>query len=224
MKVRREEQENFAHQLKSSLNSLSLRLELEGLYEPAEESFALMDSQRDKFIQSSRIHYNNRLLDMKLFSLKEVLEQDILPSLDGYKVRIVTKLDPGWLYGDSRILREGVETLLVNACRNCQQVQIALVEQETGLELTVSNETKSGILPSMNRYETSDDSHYGIGLDLAKTVARLHGGDLSLTLEDGRFNARLFLPVHPWESDTAMFMKESFDSMNSEVKPWKNMP
>lgn len=117
-----------------------------------------------------------------------------------------------------------METLLVNACRNCQQVQIALVEQETGLELTVSNETKSGILPSMNRYETSDDSHYGIGLDLAKTVARLHGGDLSLTLEDGRFNARLFLPVHPWESDTAMFMKESFDSMNSEVKPWKNMP
>lgn len=217
-RTRQEEQENLAHQLKSSLNSLSLRLELTGVYDQMETSFVHMNRHLDQLLNKATIHHNDRQLVMEIVSLKEVLEQEVLPELAGFEAQIEQDLSPGWLYADRYLLTQALETLLNNACRHGHKILVTVSEQRGTVECRVENDTKTRIVPSMKRYETEESGHYGIGLDLARTAARLHGGDLMVALEKDQFIACMRLPVHPWESEDAIFQKGFPDSMDPEVE------
>lgn len=197
--VRLECCENFAHQMKSSLNSLSLRLELAGQFEHLEDSLNHMNMQLDGFLKSAVIHCNDPGLDIKPVSLKEILEQDVLPDAAGYSVRLETELMPGWLYGDRQLLAQAAETLLANACRHGSRVSIRLMDVKGGLCLEMKNDTSETGLPNLKRHHTAEPGHYGIGLDMAARTARLHGGNLTVSLENGWFIVSMQLPVHVWE-------------------------
>lgn len=198
--IRLETAENLAHQLKSSLNSLWLRMELSGMNEQLEETLNHMNSQLEGFLNISTVHYNDRQLCMELVSLKEIIVQEVMPELSGYTGELDMNMMSGWLYGDRQMLRQAVETLLVNALRHSNQVTVLLTETATGLCLEIRNRTSGTSLPPEKRYASREPGHYGIGLDLARTAAREHLGKLTLSLENGVFAARLCLPVHPWET------------------------
>lgn len=216
--ARRLATENTAHQLKSSLNSLSLRLELADVYPMAEEPIVHMNGQLDKFLKSSLVHHNDLQLNMEIVSLKELLEKEILPELAGYGASFVCSLNAGWLYGDKALLAQAMETLVSNACRHSVHVKLKVEEKEGSVEFAAANKTDSDHVPSFVRYETAEPGHYGIGLDLARTAARLHGGSLSVSVKSGWFMVSMRLPVHPWEMQDAKFQKGLSDSMMPEVK------
>lgn len=216
--TRRLAAENTAHQLKSSLNSLSLRLELAQVYPVAEEVLDHMNEQLDQFLHTSILHHNDQHLTMEIVSLKELLEKEVLPALAGYGTSMVFDLHEGWLYGDRALLVQAMETLVGNACRHSSLIKLQIQEEEGSVRFVAANETDAQEPPSAVRYETAEPGHYGIGLDLARSAVKLHGGTLSVSVESGWFVVSMRLPVHPWEIQDAKFQKGLSDSMRPEVK------
>lgn len=202
--------ENLAHQLKSSLNSLTLRLELQGFERDAEDSLAHMNAQIDAFLRQSTVHSNEPDLQLSLISMRTVVKS-VLEQTAGYRQEVQTILQPGWLYGDAQVLGNACEALIVNALRHGQgyPVQIRLEDDNDQIMLSVMNHTELQELPDTRRYKTEEPGHYGIGRDLARTAARQHGGTVSWSLKESCFHAVMILPVLPWETDTAKFLKSS---------------
>ncbi|WP_276937573.1 sensor histidine kinase [Faecalibaculum rodentium] len=218
-KEQREGCENLAHQLKSSLNSLTLRLELQGFEKEAEESLIHMNDQIDSFLRQSVIRCNEPGLRLSVVSLKSLMET-VLEKTSGYSIQTITSLQPAWLYGDAEVLERACEALIVNAFRHGKghPVTISLEEKSASILLTVMNHTDLKVLPDFRRYRTSEPGHYGIGQDLARTAAKQHGGTLSFSLSGSSLTATLSLPVIPWESETAKFLQAPDDEISLEVK------
>lgn len=210
--VRKEGTENLAHQLKSSLNSLSLRLELLGLAKEADESLIHMNGQIDAFLRQSTILCNEPDLHLQLVSLKTIVES-VLKETEGYQKETKVFLEPGWLYGDPEILERVAEALIVNALRHAAAgpVTIRLAETPEEIRLSVSNHTDRRDVPEIRRYQTEESGHYGIGLHLAQSAARQHGGTLTLAVRDQQLTALICLPVMGWESKTAKFLQSASD-------------
>lgn len=111
--------------------------------------------------------------------------------------------------GDARLLRQALANLLSNAIKFSAgrgTVEVAVARTEAGgLAITVSDRGP-GILPAdldrvMKPFEQSSApiraqaAGTGLGLPLARSIARLHGGDLTITPRDGGgLNATLELP------------------------------
>ncbi|WP_270937776.1 sensor histidine kinase [Falsiroseomonas oryzae] len=130
---------------------------------------------------------------------------------DARRVEVRERLTPaqGPVLGDPDRLRQAVLILLDNAVRYSEpggEVSVTLEEQDSSVRLTVADHG-AGIPPDeidrvFDRFYRGDgaaDRHAGgsgLGLPLARAIARAHGGDVMLESRPGEGTiARLLLPL-----------------------------
>ena len=104
-------------------------------------------------------------------------------------------------YVDPRLMRQVILNLLKNAVEAQPEggfVEIGMEGGESGVEIRISN---GGELPSkeelqrlLEPYFTTKNKGTGIGLPFSKRIVNAHGGDLSISIEEGRFCVTIVLP------------------------------
>lgn len=116
--------------------------------------------------------------------------------------------------GNYNLLSSLIENLITNAYRYGKEnghISVELINNENNIRLSVSDDG-IGIAPEMqdkifNRFyrgdssRTSSDSNFGLGLGLpmARRIAQLHNG--SLTLEKSDSNGSVFVFEMPFENN-----------------------
>lgn len=108
----------------------------------------------------------------------------------GWDGRPVEPPDEALMYGDPRLLTQMILTLIENAITHTPQgsrITLSLTEREGTLELSVTDngpgiagEDRAKALTRFGRLHKSMAPGHGLGLPLAASIARLHGGTLSL--------------------------------------------
>lgn len=97
-------------------------------------------------------------------------------------------------------IRRAVANLVSNATRHADQVMIAAAEDERNVVVTI-DDNGPGIPPDQREsvfrpYESGAVGGTGLGLTIARDIARAHGGDITLESSSmGGLRARLRLPV-----------------------------
>jgi len=105
------------------------------------------------------------------------------------------------VYVDPRLMRQVVLNLLKNAVEAQPEggfVEIEMEHGEAGVEIRIFN---GGELPSkeelqrlLEPYFTTKSKGTGIGLPFSKRIVNAHGGDLSISIEEGKFRVTIVLP------------------------------
>lgn len=109
-----------------------------------------------------------------------------------------------WVYADSSALDKMINNLLINALKHAEAlIEINLSEQDANVVLDIANdgdtipaELVHDVFKPFVQYHAGDNKlrkGVGIGLPLARSLARMHSGDIIL-LEGGRTMFRLTLP------------------------------
>ncbi|MBP5230164.1 MAG: HAMP domain-containing histidine kinase [Clostridia bacterium] len=122
--------------------------------------------------------------------------------------RIASKIEPGLVAeGNPNQLRQLVSILLDNALAHGtgDEIGLSLHKERHHAVLTVSNESPEMSAEQLSHlferfYRTDEarseaDSHYGLGLSIAKAVAEAHGGEIRAEYRDGKAVFTAFLPV-----------------------------
>ena len=113
--------------------------------------------------------------------------------------RIETEIEPGiTLDGNPGQLKQLVSILLDNALSHGtgEEIRLTLRREKHSAVLTVSNEAQELGADQLDhlfdRFYRADEargdsnSHYGLGLSIAKAVAQAHGGQIHASYKDGR--------------------------------------
>jgi PAS domain S-box-containing protein len=150
--------------------------------------------------------YLNEVVDLAYVSQEQAIRQ----KNHRYSVDLYPELPP--VTGDIELLRRAVSALLTNAIQYTEpggSIQIA-TRQQSGRVLLSVTDTGIGIgqeaLPLIfNRFFREDSSHstagFGLGLSIARRVAELHGGTITVESTVGRGSQfTLILPAAPTES------------------------
>ncbi len=198
----------LAHELRNPLNAMRLNLELltEDLraLNAEEESLEIAASlslevdQLAAIIQTFRDfsrHVEPKRETIDLGQLCAELASLLKPQLAEAGTRLTLNVGAGEVIGDRTLLRQALLNLLLNALTATRERgaegRIVLSFQQTAGEIVVTiTDNGSGPGPNPERHfelfrstKPKEDGG-GIGLPLARKIARLHGGEV--TLEGGR--------------------------------------
>jgi signal transduction histidine kinase len=219
----------LAHDVRNHLHPLLTRLQIMRLHAAAGEYISV--SEIDKATRSvqrlarlSEDLLDLRRLDEGLFALNwaaldlVALARETGASLSTTTVSVkVTGLNEVVLIGDANRLRQALENLVSNAVKysppgKSVRIDVGVRSLEEGLERAVVevSDDGPGIAPKMQqvlfeRFVSDAQSRgLGLGLYLARRIAREHDGDLSVTSTPGAGSKfRLELPLAPPPSPRA---------------------
>ena len=210
-----------AHELRTPLATLKGYLEglLDGVFEADEETLAAavretrrMERLADDLNALSKADEGQTDLDLTQFDLNEVTAEIVTrlrPQFDDQAVRLnIETGEPVIVKADVDRVAQILTNLVGNALsftpsggevvvRVRQDNRVAWTEiQDTGRGLT--GEQLNGVFERFYRVDRSAVGGSGIGLTIARSLARLHGGDVTATSEGlGRGSTFVFtLPAH----------------------------
>ncbi len=209
-----------AHELKTPLTILQGQIEqaLTNTAEPKQqqilsglqEEVAHLSAITRKLLVLSQADAGHLVLDRKTVNWSELLESilsDAVLFVDGQKftITIQPRLQ---VSGDATLLHQLCNNLIINAvhyAREASWIMVSAQEKDGGVETLFSNATHSisaeERLRFFDRFYRGDvvrdkgTNGSGLGLSLAREIARAHGGDLTLEPSaDDVVLLRLWLP------------------------------
>lgn len=114
------------------------------------------------------------------------------PTAEEHRLRVRVSTGPELnVFGDKQLLAQALANLLDNAIRYAQpdsDIEIEARQETDGITVQIANSVASGTPPG------HDHSGNGLGLPIARAIAQLHHGQLTLDASAGRFTARLIFP------------------------------
>lgn len=214
-----EEYENIAHQLKSSLSTTLLNIDLikddedtikykKRILEELERSNKLLN----QFLGSYQIRNQQKYLSFHVSDLQQVIQlaiKSVFEDAKRKKIQFVKEIQTCYLVMDSFWMQEVIETILKNCIDFADEnsnIQITLNRLDKRIALEISD-TGIPLNPSVDifsRYETASRAkeHYGIGLHMAKQIIEQHFGTIHVESEDQQVKFLIHLPLHQLETFT----------------------
>jgi signal transduction histidine kinase len=154
-------------------------------------------------IEAGEIDLTIRPLD-PLPIMRDVQETYAHALNEGVVIRVVYGEQLPWILGDDLRLKQIIGNLLANACKFCQRGQITLdaAVQGSMLRFAVAD-TGPGIPPDaqpfiFNRFKqasravTREYGGTGLGLNIARHLVRLHGGEMDFESVEGQGSTFFF--------------------------------
>ena len=203
---------DLAHELRTPINNLMGEAEVVLSKErPVEEYRQVLESSMDEFRRLSRLisrmlflaraedpHTTIAMAPIEARRLVEDVLAYFEAAAEEQGVRLVGE-GSGMLHGDSELLRQALANLISNALEATPkggEIHVEAAEREGMAELVVSDAGR-GIAPEelphiLDRFyrtrEALDRKKPGTGLGLAivQSIARLHGGEVTLSSEIGK--------------------------------------
>jgi signal transduction histidine kinase len=170
----------------------------------------------DDLFEYAKLSHPNVRLHRKRISLTRLLEQlleecFVLTEEKGVRLQKELPEDPLVLDGDPVLLARLFENLLDNALRHGQgeRIRVVAVRSADWAAITVANPAEE-LDPSLlerffDTFVTGDASRReggsGLGLAIAKSVVKLHGGEIGAEQKAGELRIHIRLPLCPCESD-----------------------
>lgn len=202
---------DVAHELRTPLSNVSLHLEalIEGVWEPTPERLqstydeitrlGVLVNSLQKLSQAESDHLSLERSDVDLYDLAERAVHDFELEASARHISLAMEGTPCTVLGDKNRLYQVVANLLSNALNYTESggsVAVALEHDASNCRLSVTD-TGMGISPEdaehiFERFYRTDLSRnratggVGIGLAIAQSIARAHGGMLSVESELGK--------------------------------------
>lgn len=201
--------ENMAHQMKTSVTALQIRLDLADFHaKTEEEKAALKEGQKcvtrlteeiERVLKSSQLAAGKVLmgyekLDLKVLICSCVERMETLAGKRKVSFQVHGELSKEYL-GDRFWLMQAFENLLKNAAEHTKKgtvVEIYLEEREGHIRVSICDEGE-GISPEeipilFQRFcrGSSRKAGYGIGLNMAQDIIQSHHGSISVKNIQGK--------------------------------------
>lgn len=184
------------------LNSTDTRELLESNLEEVNKLIALSEM----LLKLARLDHER--LEKKSLNLSAILHDVLAQIHDGVERLNVTARNRVMVYGNEPALSELLQILLQNALKYSpekSEITVKLAEQRLMVTGEISNQskplTKEQLEHLFDRFYRADSSRtkgyensYGIGLAIAKRIAEIHNGELSVSYQKGFFTAKFSLP------------------------------
>jgi signal transduction histidine kinase len=168
----------------------------------------------DDLFEYTRLTMSGAKLEFQTIDLREMLNQmlaEIQPLAKENEISIETRLPEQSLFlrVDPEQIRRAVDNLLMNALKFSVKpgfIQVSLVVQGDYATVMIENQgasiTKEQEEHLFDRFYKVDDSRTnanleggaGLGLSIARSIVELHGGQVYLAHNEGRFNFAVELP------------------------------
>ncbi len=196
----------IAHELNQPLTALLLYLQVANRKVAAEESADFLDSAtRDilkkatreaeragNIVQRMRRFIERREPQRKMASVNELIDEAVeLVSLGSRanSVKILRQTPTDWQIPVDAVQ---IQQVLLNLLRNAKQaigdrdeqwIKISTTKESGSITIAV-NDSGPGISPDMeevlfNAFSTASNNGVGLGLAISRTIAQIHGGDLT---------------------------------------------
>lgn len=204
---------NASHELKTPLTAIRGYAAAlgDGTVEAAEavavleRESARMGDLVDSVLALSKVDAGAAVPDTSPVDLRETALaalQDLEVEARGRGVALEPAMEaPVLVTGDDAMLFSAVSNIASNAVRHAATRVGVTAGQDGGrtvLAVTDDGEPAPGELEgAFERFRSSTEGGCGIGLALAREYARIHGGDVTLSREDGATVCRLTLPRDP---------------------------
>ena len=196
----------FARLLKSENLSDEKKAEYAGVIERESERLAKLATN---VMNMTRVENMAILPDLSTFNLSEQIRSCILLFENKWtekNIEMDLDFDEYEITANRDLLKEVWINLIDNALKFSEPggtIFFNMLEQSHNLLVSVTNEGEDipiDVLPKLfNRFYQADESHaaegHGIGLPIVKRIAQLHGGDVSVTSENGRTTFTVILPL-----------------------------
>ncbi len=204
---------NVSHELKTPLTSIITRAEMlaEGRYKTDEkrnkaleiiaEEGRRMERMVTDLLDFSRLEHNRRKYNTSTFYLDEVVRHtsELMKNLfseNGLKVTVQSRCE---VCADEDAVKEILENLLSNAAKYASsfgEVEVELTKNESGFYLIHVADRGKGLTKEQMKYvfdpfwradssTTKETGGYGIGLSIARRLARGMGGDVTVSPRSG---------------------------------------
>jgi signal transduction histidine kinase len=172
----------------------------------AATSLAALARLTSRLLTAHRLEHGALVPEAQPFDLVAVVQEAVDMVADHTALLHISAPEELLCSGDPDLLREAVANLLTNALRHtppAAPVRVVIVEEDGGARATVQvSDQGPGIAPDLlphlfERFTTGTGSTgLGLGLYLAREIARTHGGIVTVASEAGRGTTfRLTLPL-----------------------------
>lgn len=201
--------ENMAHQMKTSVTALQIRLDLADFHtKTEEEKAALKEGQKcvtrlteeiERVLKSSQLAAGKVLMDYEELDLEKLISACIERlEVIAHKRKVSFEMKgelPKKYFGDGFWLMQAFENLLKNAAEHTKKgtiVWVNLEEKEGDIKVSICDEgerispEEMPILFQRFCRGTSRKAGYGIGLNMAQDIIKSHHGSISVKNIQGK--------------------------------------
>ena len=203
---------DVSHELRSPITRMKVALEMmpgDALRKNLEEDLLMLESMVTEILETSRLESQNSRLNFHQLDVVKMVK-NVLGHYSEGKPEIVLKESPESLEleADPEQLRIVLENLLNNARRFSDDasipIQVSIVRGEDQAVLSVrdygvgiATEEQNMIFEPFYQIDKSrfrDSNHYGLGLNLCRTIIEAHDGNLRVESKEG-LGSTFFLEI-----------------------------
>ena len=194
---------DVSHELRSPITRMKVALEMmpgDALKKNLEEDLLMLESMVTEILETSRLESQNGRLNFHQLDVVKMVK-NVLGHYSEGKPEIVLKESPESLEleADPEQLRIVLENLLNNARRFSDDasnpIEVSITRREDQAVLSVrdygvgiATEEQNMIFEPFYQIDKSrfrDSNHYGLGLNLCRTIIEAHDGNLRVESEEG---------------------------------------
>lgn len=214
---KKEEYENLVHQIKSSISTLALNIDLLKINEDNRKNIARISNQTSQIneitnrfldgVNAKNIDYSYSfsVQDLSICIKNAAKRIQILADEKNVELNAITF--PTYLSLDNFWIEEAFETIMKNAVTYADEgtiINVVMKKTDDGLVTYISDQGKSLITDDniFVRYRrlNNDPNHYGIGLDMAKNIIEQHNGSIKAYNTEKLVVFEIFFPIHKLEN------------------------
>lgn len=211
-----QEYENMAHQIKSSLSTCFLNIDLlnddegnKGYIERIDHQLEKINKLTNDFLKGYSIRQNNLHYQFKSYNLESCIKQVVLDVQEqAYQKNIQFELNTKefYLFMDPFWIQEALESILINCLEYAFEntkiyVDLKVEKNQAIIQIQDHGYSVDKQIDLFKRYETSNhnDNHYGIGLNMTKEIIEHHFGSIDVSSQENKTTFRILLPVNKLE-------------------------